>query len=158
MRFPTGSGKTPVILLFSLMLVVMSPGCNDDDFCCLHYDFQTPEQDYCYAHSRIAGHFLLDAMDDSEAGLQIALSQLRQLIADMTTCDSIDCIEYFIKSNPDLAGLWSRYRDEHDAIESRFVRDGYILSDTEKCRYICCGFIDAYQRTMRNIENNGVTM
>jgi hypothetical protein len=150
------SNKLFAILWIALILAVVSFGCKGDEFCCLYYDLQTSEQDYCYAHSRAAGHFLLDAKDDSEASLQIALSQLRQLIADVAMCDSVPCIERFIETDPGLAGLWSRYRDEHYTIESKLVC--HSLSEIEKCYLICCGFIDAYQRIKENIENDGVTM
>ncbi len=153
---PVMSNKLLAILWIALILAVVSFGCKGDDFCCLHYDLQTPEQEYCYAHSRAAGHFLLDAKDTSEDSLLLALSRLRQLIADVATCESVHCIEEFIKTDPEFARLWSRYRDEHYAIESKLVR--HSLSEIEKCRLICCGFIDAYQRIRQIIENDGVMM
>jgi len=157
MRFNMKSNKLVAIYSIAFDPGGVSFGCSGVDFCCMYYDLLTPEQDYCYAHSRAAGHFLLDAKYDSDASLQIALAQLRQLIGDMATCGSIACIERFIETNPSLVGLWSKYRDEHIAIESKLIRDGMSLSEADKCFLIICGFVDAYQRIRENIVNDGVT-
>ncbi len=139
------------ILMLSVFLA-LPLGCNHTEFCCLEYERGTPEQSYCNSHSRAAGHFLLDAEEVSGDSLNAAISALERLADAANGCGTIDCVEDVISGDPGLEGLWRSYQEEHSHADSVLAADGIEFDESERIDLIRCGFVDAAERTRKNIE------
>lgn len=139
----------PLQLLLSLLLFTVLCSCGSGKLCCQDLTPETEERYYCGQHESAVRKYVNSTIDDEEK--RIRLEKFRDFYDDIKYCETIQCLESLIFSNPNFKAFSQLYALEHEIAEINSAID----SNKKKADMVLCGFRTAIDMIDANLTSRG---